>query len=279
MTFEVGACHTPVPLVTPAGWVFYPSHNDVVRRLVVFVHGFHGGAVSTWLDFHRPPSDCSWWEEADLLFVGYDSVRENIGAVASRLRREMENFFPTPFHDGVIVGKTPVRTNPMAPYGELVLVGHSLGGVIIRRALRDAAELHEEGEPSPSILAASVRLFSPATAGFQAAGILGALRATSLWRALEVVLRNSSAYSDLQPGSQALVALQETTERLAKRPEFRALRARVVWANPDNVVVTERYSTDYVDTWWDRTSHVTVCKPRRETHELPWPFVEKGYVQ
>ena len=48
------------------------------------------------------------------------------------------------------------------------------------------------------------------------------------------------------------------------------------WASPDNVVIAERYATDFVDASWDETTHISVCKPRLDDYELPWIFVRSG---
>jgi hypothetical protein len=180
---------------------------------------------------------------------------------------------------------TPARDDTVTPYNDLVLVGHSLGAVILRRALCDAAqEWIDKGRPAdskPVLLHATTRLFSPASAGFQPSGWLGLLRATGTWdRAVEIFLRRSPAYSDLQPDSVVLREIHERTLELNPRQdaELSALRAHILWANPDGVVITERYRTDFVDSSWDGCHHIAVCKPRSGEFEVPWRFVEKGLV-
>jgi hypothetical protein len=94
---------------------------------------------------------------------------------------------------------------------------------------------------------------------------------------MEMYLRRSSAFADLQPQSKILEATRRRTEKLVNddQEEYGALRARIVWANPDDVVVTERYDTDHPDDSIDGTSHSSVCKPN-EGYPLPWEFVETG---
>jgi hypothetical protein len=277
-----GQSHTPNQLHSPPGWTLYVSHHDQsVHRLAVFVHGFNGRAVSSWLDFQEAGADREWWQETDLLFIGYDSLKENISGVANRIRRELPKFFPLPFAAAMSVDGIRARKDIESRYDELVVIGHSLGGLIVRKALYDAAmKWDEDGRPSPTpaLLTAKVRLFSPASAGFQAAGFLGSLRALSIWQAVEVFLRRASAYSDLQPGSAILTETRHRTEMLAKDQGFGALRARIVWANPDNVVIVERYDTDFVDESWDGTTHASVCKPKRGIFEKPLDFVETGFA-
>lgn len=272
--------HSERRLPSPERWVLYLSHNEP-QRLVVFVHGFGGKAVNTWQRFPNAGPDRAWWTASDMLFVGYDSKRATIPGTAARLRREISHFYPQLPDELLCAGGCRIRARAAAPYGELCLVGHSLGGLIVRRALCDAAkEWSDERRTDPNatrpvLLEASVRLFSPASAGFRAAGFLGLMRASPVWGAVEMWLRRSSAYTDLQPGSDMLVATREWTLQFADDPEFRALRARILWAEPDDVVVPQRYPTDHVDQFEDGKDHSAVCKPR-DDYGTPWAFVETG---
>lgn len=271
----------------PNGWPFYVSHYDGhVKRLVVFVHGFRGKALDTWLDFPKVDTalpENQWWLESDWLFVGYESTKETVTGVANRITREMPRFFPQPLPAAMDISGAPARQNVTDPYTELVLVGHSLGGVILRRALCDAAqEWLDDGRPDenrPVLLHATTRLFSSACGGFSPSGRLGLLRSTPVWdRAIDAVLRQSPAYVDLQPGSLVLEQLRSRTIAMApdKDPQLEALRARILWANPDGVVTTERYATDYVDLSQDGKHHISICKPKKGTYHEPWTFVRTG---
>jgi pimeloyl-ACP methyl ester carboxylesterase len=270
--------HMPVG-VGCDGWTMYVSLSPLrVRRLVVFVHGFRGRAVKTWMHFPELDEGQTWWTESDLLFVGYRSTRDTITGVAHDLRAQLERFYPAPHPEAVqINGKAP-RKN-LDNYDELIVVGHSLGGVIVRRAACDAAqEWLDAGKPQdrPALLTCKLRLFSPASAGFRPAGVLGVLEAAGAWRGLEMVLRASSAYVDLQRGSEILTQTRERSEALVRLGGFDALKAHIVWSKRDNVVVTERYTTDWVDGAWPDTSHGSVCKPVPGRFQEPWVFVETG---
>ena len=263
------------------GWVLYLC-NEQPRRLVVFVHGFRGG-VSSWQRFPDASEAGSWWAESDLLFIAYQSERENITGVSHRLRRLLPEFYPRLDPGFLTLDGAAVREPATDPYEELFLVGHSLGGVIVRRLLCDVAEgwldalSVEPATPRPSLLDAEVRLFSPASAGFRPGGTLGLLSAGPLWYVLNMHLRRSSAFSDLQPSSMILAETRLRTEAILSSEhgsELSALRARILWANPDDVVLTERYRTDLVDDSADGTTHSTVCKPRHPAYTRPWRFVE-----
>ena len=273
--------HSPRGLSDPAGWVFAPSSVQP-ERLVVFVHGFRGEALGTWQSFpvsgHRSP----WWQAADLLFVGYKSQSDSIKGVADSLRDNLPRFYPRPPSDQLVANGVAIREIVAADYRELILVGHSLGGVVIRRALLDVAHRWvtrletEPGTQRPSMLDAKVRLFSPASAGFRPGGWVGLLKETGVWRIAEPYLRRSTAYTDLQPGSDLLIETRARTEDYVRRDKraFAALRVEILWARPDKIVLEDRYDDDYPDDSVSAT-HSSVCKPR-DGFAAPWSFVETG---
>lgn len=258
------------------------NHTKTVKRLVVFVHGFKGDGLKTWGQFPNPGGHREWWLESDMLFIDYKSTRDGPVGVAHRIRDSIGDFYPDPYSPAMEIGDLPARTDITTPYEELVLVGHSLGGLIIRVALADAAvNWDNEGRSEDArhvLLSATTRLFSPASAGFQSGGLLALLEESPFGRLLEIYLRRSPAFKDMQPKSGVLENTQRWTEELAKEPGFEALRARIVWANPDNVVSTLGYRTDGIQGSWDKTTHSSVCKPIHDHFENPWTFIEKGRV-
>jgi len=261
----------------------YLAHEQPTR-LVVFVHGFLGKAVKTWERFQMGDRTRPWWRRSDMLFVGYNSRAISIKGMADRLRDHLPQFYPQLPSEFVEARGVLVREPQSDPYTELIVAGHSLGGVVVRHAMCDvAARWHDELEadpssPRPDLLDAQLRLFSPASGGFRPGGWLGLLRATGAWAmAIEPVLCRSTAYTDLQMSSDALVALRKRTEQLVNgdRTKFGALRASILWADPDEVVLPLKYASDRPDDSVPNTSHSSVCKPSHK-YESPWVFVEAG---
>lgn len=248
-------------------------------RLIVFVHGWRGDATATWGEFAKPPTD-EWWGSSDLLFVDYDSTKESVVATADRIRARLKDFYPTPHEHMLVRDGVAVRAGWNAPYEELIIVGHSLGGLVARRALVDALDewRGKSFTPAsrPDILDAALRLFSPASAGFLPRGALGALYAAPLWWVADMFLRRGGAYLDLQPGSATITSTKEWTEAYGVGHEHAgALAASLLWANPEKVVATERYATDAQTRTADGTHHASVCKPTAE-YSLPYHFVKTG---
>jgi hypothetical protein len=252
-------------------------------RLIVFVHGFGGKTMRTWREFERSGQTRPWWRESDMLFVGYESLKERPAETAAWLRTRLPEFYPL-LPPGITaqegVGAREAMTNS---YRELVLVGHSLGGFILRLALLQEARtwLFQDREfdssaSRPPLLDATLRLFSPASAGFQPAGLLAVL--TCLFSVSMVALRGAPAFTMLQPGSGLLLKTREETETLINRNrrDLAALRAHIMWASREQVVEQDGYQTDYeADSLVPLRNHADVCKPH-PGYEQPWNFVETG---
>lgn len=258
-------------------WFVSLSDDGLAKRLIVFVHGFNGRAVETWRSFHEARTRSEWWAESDLLFIGYNSLRREVGAVASYIRQGLEAIsWPTPDVGGG-------ATVAVERYSQIVLVGHSLGGVVLRRMLLDVysdyvarSALHPN-VPFPALLAAQLVLFSPAISGFAPSRTLGFLQQTGLWGGIQALLCSSPAYNALSDNPSPILneLRTETEAAIRSDPRAAALRARIVWADPDGVVRTQKYSCDPAASWAHDRSHSQVCKPDVE-HPQPWTFVELG---
>src|ERR1051325_1531809 len=122
---------------TKARWSKRPA-----GRLLVFVHGFKGAAITTWGDL--PDRLCLRREATgyDVIRFGYPSLK----GTASDNAAELQGFL-----DELLIGKNivgvvnqSIRSYEAAylrpkswKYSQVVLVGHSLGACVIRRAVLD----------------------------------------------------------------------------------------------------------------------------------------------
>lgn len=253
------------------------SHQQP-KRLIVFVHGFWGDAFNSWTGITEFDASNEFWRDADLIFFGYGSFKESIKGVADRFRRQLGEHYPVPHPDLYRNAGGELRDGSEAVYSELYIAAHSLGAVVVRRAaLDDLVEWDAEGAgfSPPVTLEAQIRLFSPASAGFRPANLLGLIRATAIWPAIEMILRLSSSYADLRPDSAFLSSTRRRTEQLSEHPYGSALRARMLWANPENIVIAECYDSDVYSQSVDGRTHVDVVKPS-STYSTPWSFIESG---
>lgn len=289
MSSDQSLHHSRVEIPDPArrpNWVLYASHIQTVR-LVVFVHGFgrNGRTVGAWNHFPQSGATNEWWRASDMLFVGYESLTEQPVDTAMWIRDRLAEFYPQLPSEYLRKRDGMVRAPSEESYQELVLVGHSLGGFVLRLAMCQQAKkwLYEDREHDPAsarppLLDAKLRLFSPASGGFEPAGLLGMAKASCLWTHAEVALRRSPAFTALEKGSELITGTRIETEELidGHGAELAGLRAHIVWARPENIVAVHSYKRDYVsESLIPERNHSKVCKPD-DTYEEPRRFVETG---
>jgi len=283
------------------------SGRSDAETAVFFVHGFTGDAVATWIDFHglidQMSDIASWWATCDLYFYQYRTLSDNVAVLASRFSQFLKEYFPTPPEMKLgrpsqecaqLVGQGSMSAFPVtSQYRSLILVGHSLGGVIIRQSLVDEAIAECAKSPGESdttrqgitaangCLLAAVRLFAPASFGFEPARFPGycyhlMMEMPRLGRFLRPVVHANPLCEDLQSGSHRLSQLRQRTESLAmQHPWMHALRAHLLFGSREQMVYMDRYDCDPVYRIVENQDHRSVCKPTVYYSE-PLGFVSYG---
>lgn len=253
------------------------------KRVVIFVHGYLGSARRTWGEFATDPPSTKWWRESDLVFAEYNSYGRSVPSLADDLLRAIEQHFPSVAGGWVSSKGSGPRRGPQMQYRELMLVGHSLGGLVVRYAIASEAK---KVNPAPDagimpddhpVLQATVRLFSPAISGTRVGEKGEQTDLPVLAGLLQMAVAPSLAYKDLKRSSPAVAFARDVTVQLA--PTLAGpLVASILWANPDRVVFDTPYVTDLeVNHARDRT-HSSVCKPRRD-YPVPYELVQWGRPQ
>jgi len=202
-----------------------------------------------------------------------------MGVISKTLRQ----FIPLPEDANGAIQRT---------YRSLVLVGHSLGGVLIRQAVADQMIEHDNlrSNPNPSPtqearsvwLNGSLRLFAPALFGFDPRDFRGffyrfLIETPTLKTFMQPALESLAVYQDLKEGSRRLAQLQKTTESLSiKYPAMPSLRGHLLFGTKDRVVYMDRYACDPVYDLEEDQDHTSVCKPTVR-YLKPLEFV--GYVR
>src|ERR1017187_3325356 len=145
------ACHVKRTISDGSSYAFV-SDSCSVNTAIVYVHGFLGDAQSTWeqLQYYVDRLDNEPFRDADLFFYDYPAEDNFVHASVSRLRAFLNQIYPSPppellevhfkdldwrLHDDPEV----ITIREHRPYARLVLVGHSLGAVVIRRLVADEA--------------------------------------------------------------------------------------------------------------------------------------------
>ena len=263
---------------------------------VVFVHGLLGNSVSTWWRFQtlvdEDEESRDFWRGCDLYFYHYNSFGHHVSEQSEQFRGFLRLLFPRPSLENFELAVLPEIREILAPgvpveeptlperYRSLLLVGHSLGGVVIRQALVDFATTwtirsddHIWTEP---YLKASVRLFSPAIRGFQPSGVRGFLYHYAATKPIAGAIFSSLlSLQELNKDSRRLADLQRDTERFAKEsPWMTALSADLLYASSD-IVFPGRYECDLPQRTQQDHDHESICKPNAKYPDPLW-FAQLG---
>jgi hypothetical protein len=195
----------------------------------------------------------------DLIFYEYDSLGQQLGDMAFPLM----GFLRTLCTDASRIvnrGLSPAEHRPPAfAYKQLLIVGHSLGAVVIRRAL-----LNAHGNKEAWVSQSRFILFAPADCGAFSAPLVsealsgvpvGSIGAAALKQTFPVLVA-------LEPGSDDLEHLLDDTIKATSGGSAAYLRAeRVLFAEHENVTKKQKF---LLDEWADAiagTTHTSVCKP------------------
>jgi len=281
--------HIPVHFPAFPGSYALVSDDDAPTGAVVFVHGFWGGSFDTWQQFHtliEHPDFEAAFRALDLFFYDYPSAKYSVKDATERFERFLRQMLEQGPLASALEGWTlpglSVPTATTRAYSAVLLAGHSLGGVIVRKLVLGLARA-TAGQPAgaewPVPLRRGPRLFAPAHAGFlhgDIASLLAGLTRPSaalfaLWR-----LRRARAYADLQAGNPVLTSIREQTSELADRhPGCAGLRAVVLWGRDENVVFNDDYPADDTKPGVAGKDHRSICKPTYE-YPLPLEFIRDG---
>jgi pimeloyl-ACP methyl ester carboxylesterase len=257
------------------------STNARVEVAIVFVHGFRGNPIGTWKDFpgiadiaaHSPQ-----WVSCDLYFFDYGDTVRSIDDSSDDLEEFLNKIYPRPI-EGVVQSCDQARSRPERTpieYGQLILVGHSEGGVVIRACIAELGKkLYRDGANSP-ILGARLVLFAPALFGFLPTRWFGLVyQFFPLGKLVDLVTAWSIPAAEMLD-VRVLDQIRESNERLSSEfPDHDAFTAHVVFGVDETVVRRQRYFQDVKYTAIEGKNHVNVCKPSLE-YQTPLPFVIGG---
>lgn len=247
----------PYGFGTQARWATEPN-----KKLIVFVHGFKGAAASTW---GRLPDLVSMHPDAkgyDLVSFGYESVVQTAVESANQLHAFLDELLAD---SQKVVNRSIVngydgdfQRKASWKYDKIVLVGHSLGACVVRRALLNHLRSGSGIWPNKIKLV----WFAPAHCG---------ARLFRLWAMVtlglsvdgldKVATYFGPVLKDLAEESKFLRQLEDQTEALCgTNPELNS--PLTLWAWKDKVVVNDIFAKDKTPFEEIRgVNHVSICKP------------------
>lgn len=246
-----------VPLESGEGSVAYFSRAPAGTALV-FVHGFNGNALTAWDRMHELLPQESKIAGVDVVFYGYRSLKARALNSANLLRQFLSDFNNPA---GRLQAKAPAerRTKfPSTRYSKIVVVAHSLGGAVTRRAMLDALRLDEPWAKKTRLV-----LFAPAHCGASLTNlrreISGASKILSIFAALLDV--KVPVLPDLAPNSDFITALREETTAALQGHSGPPLKAEaVIFGQYDNIVEVRNFCLDPPSDAWPEHTHTSLCK-------------------
>jgi hypothetical protein len=185
----------------------------------------------------------------------------------------LEALLTTPAVD-VVNPSLPTGASKRAPafqYKRLVICAHSLGAVVVRRALLDV--LLQQAPWANRLADVRLLFFAPAHMGARIIKLVEeGLTAFSVSLAVAKISGKAAAVGlkaryqvlqDLEIGSKTLGDLEADTRRLldANPAANVFLRAHVVHAKRDDIVNHGQFAYDFRPTFIPKKNHSQVCKP------------------
>ncbi|WP_305830524.1 esterase/lipase family protein [Photobacterium leiognathi] len=239
--------------------ILYKS-DETPAKHVIFVHGLDGHAIDTW----KSNNETVWpvWigEDQKSTFVwSVDYDAKKFGNDSMHLVRRGSNIFEL------------LLTIPELKDGEIILVGHSFGGLVIKQLLRHASDQRSEREEVSSFLMRvkkTVFLGTPHT---------GSSLATLSDKA-RIVLTNSGVTQSLKKNDPHLVGLKNWYKHWSANHGVQNLALMEDrpttygwWIFKKSVWVVEPDSADpgvKEDPIMVDADHYSICKPDTKESEV-----------
>ncbi len=250
-------------------------------RAVVFVHGFGGDPVDTWVDFPTVLRGAAKLADCDLLFYGYDGLTTQANNSAAKFHDFLDRYLSNPA--AVINTRHPVNVaRPPFSYRTVVIAAHSLGAVVTRRALLRAHRARDRSAAaSPWLPTVRIVLFAPAHNGAYAAEIAKSFLMSQGWWVAKVLgalgQLDVPLLNDLERRSELIANLRaDTTSAAANATADNHLVAkRVLWAENELVVYNDEFFRDPEGDLQYGTNHFSVCKPDGFGHAAAQAVLEQ----
>ena len=215
------------------------------ERLVVLVHGLGGDRYSTWCATPR-------WLFADLAELGVDI---GLFGYASGLKRLGRLRTPSPERQADVLASA-VREGV---YDQVALVGHSMGGLICKAAVRRIAETTRE---SLSRVVGVVLVATPSSGSLSVPPLIH-----SWSKDLRVLRANSELIDSLSRFWNSCIATEQPTEGKHFLPTYAIVADNDALVHPNSA----RSGLDDEHVLDVKATHKSVCKPTdREDPHYKW---------
>jgi hypothetical protein len=223
----------------------------------------------------------------DLLFYGYESLRSQVDYMATEFTQFLEQFLAAPARwiNPMVTHIEPWYPGCVRPaefkYRRVVIVAHSLGAVVARRALLNIDSSHR---PPSWLTGTRLVLFAPAHKGaYISKLVFAALTGVTLGLPISSLAKlYFKSLEGLEKGSDELKALETDTLKALRKRDGRAQEpfsaVKVVEPQKESVVIQDHFGEDRRSTPAPGSTHLLVCKPR-EDFPQPLREVEEAFAE
>lgn len=263
--------------INPGGYALI-SESPEVDTAVVFVHGFLGDAEGTWLNFQGMIDSLHAkyprLAKCDIFFFAYPSFSQDITESGEEFLAFVSAIYPKPPNwlfsiSEPFLGIPPSVLHlglPQHTYKNLIMVGHSEGCIVVRRAVDIA---YKADQQHVILSSGMLHFFAPAHLGYQPTGWIRACLAVGR---VEAILLPSPAFTEMQK-KDLLNQIQKDTEIFWNESKLAVMRAYVLFGK-ERIVVKGEFTHDILEPSEPGKNHVSICKPGVD-YERPIHFIFK----
>lgn len=225
--------------------------KEAPETLVIFVHGFFGDAVTNWSEFERSVGNKIDFIKCDFIFYGYDSLSVQVTGNGHILYDHLQKFVKPP--QKIIRTRRPIAES----YNKIILLAHSLGAIVVRRALLSA-----KYDEAPWLNLCSMILFAPAHCGVHPQKMALELLPNIISIVAIVAPFIFPVLNDIQKNAQTIADLKTESEKYLSNGEGNFAIASIILEAPgDRVVYLGRFGRDPNPKTQQGRKHKNVCKP------------------
>jgi pimeloyl-ACP methyl ester carboxylesterase len=257
-----------------------PAHTAIV-----FVHGWGGTAGGTWEFFPKALATLPAAASSDIYLLDYPSTNHQVPFCAAQLRNFLIDILQDPM-DRIVNLSLPREAALHAAthrYERIVLVAHSMGAVVARRAILDIERAPPQGLTVEAVAKFKLLFFAPAHIGSDVPLLIGNGLGLDYLPGVKlignIILLWKHSLRDLEKESPCLRKLASDCRELREVREARQgdtahLRAFVYHAEGDRTVFQDDFDRDFPFTPVMEKNHRSLCKPA-ESYRMPIEALEK----
>ena len=217
-------------------------HEPNRRLLLVMVHGFSSSNDETWGEFPRIIKS-----EKDTAFVGFNVLRYGYGSVACRNEVDLSDR-----GDGL----RSFLSDQLGNYDGMIIMGHSLGGLVAMHGLIKLAKAHHR---DLARIPVTVMTFGTPYSGVQGAELLGKMAFVCTDKQAEAVTLFNRSLRELKVDWESYFGNNESKYHVAIKPFYGPADLFVV---QDNACGPFPGCEQVVD----GENHVMIVKPSDTNH-------------